>query len=425
MQIDITYTKQQAEIFFGGLKKFNVIKKGRRFGITRGAAHFFTQKAFEESSLNFLWGETVNANIDRYYDRYFLPLLKKFPSDTWTWNTQKKELKILDSVIDFRSADNPENWEGFGYHYIFLNESGIILKNPYIFDNAVKPMMMDFPDSKLIAAGVPKGRVYRGKTHPFYDLYLSAQADNVNYSLYSFTSYDNPYIDKKEVDLLASTMDDLTRQQEIEGQFVDVVDKPFLYAFKESQHVIESYSPNPHLPLLISFDFNKSPMTCVIGQNINVRKSVIFDEMVMNNGSTIELCQQIKAKYKDWMFNINVTGDASGRNRSPLLVGNVNHYTIIKRELMLKERELMVETKNADHSTSRVLCNSVLQNGEFTITKNCKGTINDLLYANVDDEGTLVKTAENGLHLIDCFRYFIWANYPDFLTKPWLYSRAK
>lgn len=221
------------------------------------------------------------------------------------------------------------------------------------------------------------------------------------------------------------SMDDLTRAQEIDGKFVDLVDKPFLYAFKEDQHVIDSYEPNPHLNILCSWDFKKDPMTCLIGQKPNVRTLIVFDESTMRNGSTPELCDVIAAKHKDWRFKIEITGDASGRNRSPLLVGNVNHYSIIKQKFQLKEREMLQRDKNPDHSTSRILFNSVLQNGVFRITKNCKQTINDMLYANVDDEGSLIKSVDQGLHHIDCARYAVDAAFPNFLEKPWIYANPK
>src|SRR6188472_3936960 len=113
------------EIFFPpdeDSKKYTIVSKGRRFGLTRGAAQAFIEYALDGIT-PLLWGDTINGNIDRYFDRYFLPVLKKLGSDYFQWHQQRRELKILDSVIDFRSSDRPENWEGFGYKKIFLNEA--------------------------------------------------------------------------------------------------------------------------------------------------------------------------------------------------------------------------------------------------------------------------------------------------------------
>ena len=91
-----------------------------------------------------LWGDTISTNIDRYVDRYWKPELIKSEIE-YTYSTQKKVMTLQNfkGYIDFRSADRPENWEGFGYDIIILNEAGIILKNDYLFTNAVLPMLMD------------------------------------------------------------------------------------------------------------------------------------------------------------------------------------------------------------------------------------------------------------------------------------------
>ena len=422
--ISIGYTQPQFEIFFGKpLKKITVVKKGRRFGITRGCAHFLVQRCYEQT-INCLWGEVSNGNIDRYYSRYFLPLLRKFPRDTWEWNVQKRELKILDSIIDFRSADIPENWEGFGYHYIVLQEAGIILRNKYLYENTVLPMMMDFHESVLIACGVPKGKRWKGDEHPFYGLYLKCVEKLPDYGLYSYTSYDNPLLSRAEINRMAGLMDDITRSQEIDGEFVNVTDKPFLYAFDQKEHVIKSYEPNPHLQIIISFDFNKDPMTCIVGQQLTYKSLTVFDEFTIYNGSTPELCEQLMAKYKNWIEagNAQVTGDASGLNRSALTRGGLNHFKIIKDTLGILDRDLLLRRKNLPHIDSRILCNSILQNAEFQISETCKNTIADCIYGAVNDEGQLIKTIDQGLHWIDCLRYLLDAVFPDFINRPHLYE---
>ncbi len=193
------------DIFFNDVRKFNIIPKGKRLGLTRGAAQAVIEKALEGIT-PILWGDTVNGNIDRYYEGYFLPVLKQLDKSMYKWNQQRKQLKILDSVIDFRSADIPENWEGFSYEFIILNEAGIILKNDYLYDNAVLPMLIDNPKSCLVASGVPKGKVTKkGLPHKFYTLYETAQSDtNGKYKALHYTSYDNPFIEQAEVQAISN-----------------------------------------------------------------------------------------------------------------------------------------------------------------------------------------------------------------------------
>jgi hypothetical protein len=222
MKIELTYTQPQLDIFFGAKAKFTVVTKGRRFGATHGAAHSFIEWGLEGRRL--LWGDTINSNIDRYVQRYFEPAMKAH-NVPYTWNSQKKEMRIASGHIDFRSADRPENWEGFGYDVIFLNEAGIILKDPYLYTNAVLPMLMDYSDSQLIAAGVPKGTKGKdGKNHAFYTMALAAERGESNYRRLSFSSYDNPLLKTEDIDELKEEISRMNPQmvrQEIYGEFLE------------------------------------------------------------------------------------------------------------------------------------------------------------------------------------------------------------
>lgn len=432
VDFQLEFSQPQCDLFFpdGPFPKFTIVKKGRRGGLTKGAANAMIEYGLcddyhflPKGDLLFLWGDTISANIDKYIERYFMPELKKLPPNLWKWRTQERVLKIGRATIDFRSADRPENWEGFGYHLIFLNEAGIILDDDYLYTNAVLPMLVDFPNAKIIVAGAPKGKRNKNGKHKFYELYEKALADKERYRILSFTGYDNPFIAREEIKLIEEAMDSETAKQEIYGEFIDLTEKKFLYAYNEPKHIVKLiYNPNPHLNIIISFDFNKDPMTCSIGQGTDIRTLKIFDCMKIMSGSTPELCDMILAKYPQFMFKMDVTGDATGKNRSPLLEGDINHYVIIKQKLKLADHNLKVQTKNKELSASRILCNSILQNADVTITENCQDLINDL-GATVDGFGELIKNKANPLHFFDNFRYMLECQFPDFIDKNHLYAK--
>lgn len=226
MQINLQYTSNQLKFLFNHKPKarFIVVPAGRRFGKTKGCANACIEWMLEGKKI--LWGDTISSNIDRYVDRYFKPELIKENID-YSWSTQKKvfNLNASKGYIDFRSADRPENWEGFGYDIIILNEAGIILKNEYLYTNAVLPMLMDSPNSILIAVGTPKGKVTKdNKEHRFYSLYKRARDNDPSHDLFQFSSYDNPFLsqtDIKELEAEMQIMNPQMVQQEIYGEFVD------------------------------------------------------------------------------------------------------------------------------------------------------------------------------------------------------------
>lgn len=431
--INLRYSQKQIELFFpeDHYPKYNVVPKGRRGGLTKGAANAFIEYGLSEDlwflppgEIMILWIDVTQANLQKYYERYFYPELMKLDSSLWNYRQQEKILKVGRATIDFKSAEIPANIEGGGYHIIFVNEAGHVLRDDYLYTNTILPMLIDFPNSKFIAAGTPRGRIGKEGIHKFYEMYLKAQEDKERYRIVKFTGFDNPFISREELEEALGQFDDVNRQQEIYGEFVHVTDKKFLYAFNEDKHVIPDFKPNPHLPIICSFDFNKDPMTCLIGQQVDIHTCYAFDDIEISNGSTPEICEVIKGKYSRWFNNnlIDITGDSTGRNRSALTRGNLNHYRIIKDELCMDDRNLLVRRSNMALKDSRILCNSVLQNAKLFITEQCRRTINDMHAASVDDEGDLIKSQTIGLHHFDTFRYLIGAVYPDFIRHPDLYD---
>lgn len=221
-ELKLSYLPKQVEIF-DDPAKFKVIGKGRRFGLTRGMALNVIEKCIDGTT-PVLWVDTVNSNIERYFDRYFMPVLKSIDKRNWKYNRQKGELKIYNSIVDFRSAESPENIEGFGYRLIIINEAGIILKNRNLWEESIRPMVMDY-GADVIIGGTPKGRKYKGQKHLFYELYQRGLADGIRWKSFNFSTYDNPLLSKIDVDEAVSEISPSLRDQEIYGKFIDTFAK--------------------------------------------------------------------------------------------------------------------------------------------------------------------------------------------------------
>jgi predicted phage terminase large subunit-like protein len=219
----------QGRLFLGGGARFKIISKGRRFGFTRGLALFVLLKMLSQPGISVLWVDTIYSNIERYFDRYFRPELKKLNKRIWNYNRNKSEFTIrfsaksIPSVLDLRSADRPENLEGFGYHLIIINEAGIVLKNRNLWQESILPMTLDYK-AEVIIGGTPKGKKTKSnEKHLFFELFERGLTDDSGrYKSYNFSSYDNPLLDKNEIDELVKETPAHLRDQEIFGRFVDV-----------------------------------------------------------------------------------------------------------------------------------------------------------------------------------------------------------
>lgn len=236
------------------------------------------------------------------------------------------------------------------------------------------------------------------------------------------TISDNPMLfdDKNYMHNATMHLDDLMRRQMIEGDWdAFPIENQYFYNWSTSKHVVPagSFTPNRHLPISLSFDFNVNPMTAKVGQKTSLMTGRIFKEYDLQPGSTEQVCNKILADFPQFIGNMQVTGDKTGRNRQAVTEGNLNHYRLIKQLLKCSDRDMDVEGVNMAHKDSRVLCNAVLTHADFAVTEDCPLTIQDCFGAQVDEWGELLKTSKEGRHHFDNTRYQIHSWYPDFITN--------
>mgnify|MGYP006125794041 CR=1 FL=1 len=278
--------KWQEECFYSSKAKFNIIPAGRRTGKTQGAQR--ASIIFAAQGDKCLWVDTINSNIDRYYERYYLPDLKAENLE-YSWNQQKKILKIENGYIDFRSADRPESIEGFGYDKIYLNEAGLILNNDYLFTNSILPMLMDYDNSQLYAFGTPKGKINkRGEEHRFYSLWQKVVEKTPGYGGQQLSTYSNPILSKENIQELENEMRIFSEeavQQEVYGLFVEASkDKVF------NHNDFDYFQGNDFDPNLIDgrigaidvadegMDYLSFPMGFVLGSKIYITNWLFTQE---------------------------------------------------------------------------------------------------------------------------------------------------
>lgn len=251
----LPYLPKQDEFFFKNDEvKIKTLSKGRRFGATRGAAHFCVEKILEGNSV--LWVDTVQGNIDSYVKRYFMPAIRQIKPIYWRYRIQNKDLTIVNKTIDFRSAEKPQNIEGFGYHIIIINEAGIVLKGKKgrdLWYNSIYPMTLDY-NAKVFFIGTPKGKrakkdEYNETNSLYYELACKGglekgRPEKEGYLHYEYSSYDNPTLDENDIKELEEDVPFIVRKQEIYGKFIDAGAEE---VFKETWFNIVYSLPPRHL----------------------------------------------------------------------------------------------------------------------------------------------------------------------------------
>lgn len=302
-----TYLDWQDECLIKHPARRKLIHKGRRLGLTRGMAQKFVDDMARGRIQAGMWGDTVAANIDRYVQRYFMPILKQLPEEVWSWQKQDRLLRVSDAYIDFRSADRPENWEGFGYDLVFLNEAGIILKNRYLWDNAVRPMLLDNPGSEVVIGGTPKGKRYKGEIHKFYELVEYAhQNPNSGWAVFQYSTYDNPLLSTEEIDEMVREMPESVVQQEIYGEFLDVDDSVLIdwWIINEAMRRTIPEQAYRHEPKICGIDvgWTSDPTTMALTQGNHTEPIVEIEPRRDDTLMAGAIARQLERWYPDYIL---------------------------------------------------------------------------------------------------------------------------
>lgn len=398
-----------------------MLRKGRRWGSTTVLKNKSLWWLVQQKG-PILWIDTINGNIDRYMERYFMPTLKLIPQQYWKWNQQKRELKLFGQIMDFRSADRPENIEGFGYRYILINEAGIVLKDKALYYNTLLPMLLDYPDSKLIAAGTPKGKTYKGDEHLFFTLTNRAQTDD-SYIAVQHSSYDNKSLDQDQIAELERQFDPVIAQQELYAEFIELTGLLALYCFDEEWRddegigIVTPVKFNSDKSVYLSFDFNINPFVCLLSHQWTLsgkRYKHYFDEIYLTQDqqSTKKtypetMCDIIRAKYGP-ATDYWITGDATSNKGEITEKLKRNAWTQIVKYLDVNINKLKLPGSNPSVGKSLELCNAMLSKPdlvEFRFDPKCKQLLKDFRSVKLTEDGTIDKKDGRRTHLLDAFRY--------------------
>lgn len=202
---------------------------------------------------------------------------------------------------------------------------------------------------------------------------------------------------------------------------------PWFYAFDTTKHIATQDLPwNKSDVLYLAFDFNISPMTCVVAQFKPGVYLHILKAYKIRNITIKEFCFQIRKDFPGAVFR--VTADPAGNARS---VGyesvSTTMHSIIRQSLNIgmnqMDKPLLNWTRRDAWQEIRIFCNSVLQHHpNIGISpKAAIELINDIEIATtIDGEDKLYKTAgdtEFGMHLVDCFLYLLTTYFNHYLKR--------
>lgn len=209
-ELNVQLHPKQLEVFTS-TKRFKAVAAGRRFGKTRLAAW-----------LLLIWG--LQNNKSDAWVFYVAPTFQQ--AKDVIWHTLKELGKeVIASVhentgvitlingcrIGLKGSDRPDTLRGVALAGCVIDEYADM--KPFVFEQILRPALGDTKGPCLFI-GTPKGRNH------FYDLWQYAnEKEDPEWEGFHFTSYDNPFLDPKEIDNARKTMSSFAFRQEFLASF--------------------------------------------------------------------------------------------------------------------------------------------------------------------------------------------------------------
>lgn len=189
-------------------------------------------------------------------------------------------------------------------------------------------------------------------------------------------------------------------------------EKLWLFAFDRRKHT-GHVEYDPTSPLVMSWDFNRNPMTCTLFQHINGQARGI-DCIRIENATTRMVCQEIDHKYPGAFFL--VTGDVAGKNATTLSL--LNNYDVVKAYFNLSRSQMQYSGSNPRLADSRYFINSLFEQYDIVFdSERCKPAIFDFENVMADDENKPIKTTRDNVaqqaDFLDNVRYYFHRFYKE------------
>lgn len=153
-------------------------------------------------------------------------------------------------------------------------------------------------------------------SHYLYETMIDVDHPNKKV-IYSLTEQ-NPFLPAWYLENLKRDLDPKMAERMLRGRWIEINEEVVYYAYsKEKNFKNEKYVFNPHYPVSLMHDFNRSagkPMSAAVGQEIN-GKYHVARTFLIEGGRTQDVMDEIAdAGFLDLNTSVKIYGDASGKH---------------------------------------------------------------------------------------------------------------
>jgi hypothetical protein len=213
--------------------RFKVLMCGRRFGKSEIAFILSIIHGIKKEKIAIITPEFGLAKD------HYLKILSLLPKTVIKSKNQTDliiELKTNGS-IRFFSGNNIDAMRGGAYHLVILDEAAFIDDLQSAWENVIRPTLTDYK-GKAIFISTPKGKNF------FHAIYLKGLNREESFVSFHYSSYDNPYIDKEEIDSAKENLPEAVFNQEYLAIPLSDANNPF-GTDNINKNIITNFSTNP------------------------------------------------------------------------------------------------------------------------------------------------------------------------------------
>jgi predicted phage terminase large subunit-like protein len=198
----------QQEVFEDD-SRFKVIAAGRRTGKSRLAAWKLIIEGLQCTRGHVFY---VAPTQGQARDIMWQTLLEVGSPVISSSHINNLQIKLVNgATIALKGADRPETMRGVSLSFLCMDEYADM--KPEVWEQILRPALADQKGDAMFI-GTPMGRNH------FYDLFQYASlSEDEQWKGWHFTSYDNPLLDKEEIDAAKKSMSAFSFRQEFMASF--------------------------------------------------------------------------------------------------------------------------------------------------------------------------------------------------------------
>lgn len=254
--------------------RFIVVMCGRRFGKSELSQIKIITEAVQGKQIAYITPTYKLAKV------FFNSLIHTLP-----FLNNKSDLKLSfpnGGNVEFFTGERLDNLRSRKFHWVIIDEASFIPDLEQGWQNSIRATLTDYKGRALFLS-TPRGKNY------FYSLFMK---DEQGWESFKFTTYDNPYIDKSEIDEARTQLPEAVFEQEYMANPMENAANPF-----GSAHIRNCIQPLSTREIVcFGIDLAKSTdFTAIIGLDSGGNVAY-FDRFQMDWNSTKQTILQLPKK---------------------------------------------------------------------------------------------------------------------------------